>query len=211
MIDLAKSLEEQRTGQRRETDHGPMAKTLSDLVRYREVIRSARPRVVIETGTWTGASAHWFGSQMVAAGAVDPLVVTIDLQPAADLPVFTSTHGGYNICPLYGHSTQDPKIHELLRAVSVLEAPTMVVLDSDHQAEHVREELALYAPFVTPGQYLVVEDTIIRHLPSWTGDGTPADALDHWLPANPEFVPDENLEDSLPDTQHPGGWLRRTA
>jgi cephalosporin hydroxylase len=42
--------------------------------------------------------------------------------------------------------------------------PTLVVLDSDHSAEHVRNELELYAPLLRVGDWLVVEDTNI----GWT-------------------------------------------
>ena len=218
MIDLERSLFEQAHNQRRQTDHGPMAKTLADLVRYREIIRHHQPTVLVETGTWTGASAHWFGRQMDQAlprpgrGRGDgappaPVVVTVDVQEAT----IVQGHPYTLLCPR-GDST-DPELVERIRGALVPEDRVMVVLDSDHQAEHVARELDLYAPLVTPGQYLVVEDTLCRWVVGWTGKGTPADALDaFWAtPASEAFELDEELEDMMPDTQHPGGWLRRRA
>jgi len=35
----------------------------------------------------------------------------------------------------------------------------MVILDSDHSEEHVSKELELYAPLVTKGSILIIEDT----------------------------------------------------
>ena len=35
----------------------------------------------------------------------------------------------------------------------------MVILDSNHEKEHVLQELALYAPLVTKGSALIIEDT----------------------------------------------------
>jgi len=35
----------------------------------------------------------------------------------------------------------------------------MVFLDSDHSMEHVARELKAYGPMVTPGCYMVVDDT----------------------------------------------------
>ena len=42
----------------------------------------------------------------------------------------------------------------------------MVILDSNHTHEHVLAELELYAPMVSPGQHLVVADTIVEKLPA---------------------------------------------
>lgn len=212
MIDLAGSLEDQRTHQRRETSHGPMAKTLADLVRYCDVIRETRPTVVVEMGTWTGASAHWFGYQMERANTtqgtlVVPLVVTVDRQ-AVDL----DQEPHYAVVQVVGDSVSADVVAEVRANLWHRDVParTMLVLDSDHSAGHVRAELDAYADLVSPGCYLVVEDTLTRYMPNSGGyDGSPADALDAWLPFHPEFMVDTEVEDLLPRTQHPGGWLLR--
>jgi cephalosporin hydroxylase len=85
----------------------------------------------------------------------------------------------------------------------------MVVLDSDHHAEHVRDELEAYAPLVTPGCYLIIEDTNIAFLDlnDWKGEG-PAEAIASWLPQHPEFAIDRTRE-RFGLSWHPGGWLKR--
>ena len=47
----------------------------------------------------------------------------------------------------------------------------LVILDSDHSARHVSAELEAYAPFVTPGSYMIVEDTNINGHPVATSFG----------------------------------------
>jgi cephalosporin hydroxylase len=48
-------------------------------------------------------------------------------------------------------------------------ASVMVVLDSNHGRDHVLSELRAYGALVTPGQYLVVADTVLGFLaPSQT-------------------------------------------
>jgi cephalosporin hydroxylase len=73
----------------------------------------------------------------------------------------------------------------------------------------VAEELRVWADLVSPGCYLVVEDTALgtQYLPGWGGS---LEAAERWLPAHPDFEVDRSREKFLV-TLHPGGWLRRRA
>jgi cephalosporin hydroxylase len=85
----------------------------------------------------------------------------------------------------------------------------MVILDSDHSAEHVYGELESYSPFVTPGCYLVCEDTNVNGHPVHRKHGPgPTEALRRFLPDHPEFTIDGSRE-LAGMTAHPGGFLRR--
>jgi cephalosporin hydroxylase len=87
--------------------------------------------------------------------------------------------------------------------------PVMVTLDSDHSEENVSRELQLYAPMVTQGSYLVVEDTNVNGHPASSEHGPgPWEAVQAFLAANPDFEPDLNCQRHLL-TFFPNGWLRR--
>lgn len=188
-------------------------KTKDDLRRYGKIISLTKPDVIIETGTNTGASASWFAGST----PVHPLVITIDVDESrwvakADNPNFK----GYR---LIGDSTSE-KTLSIVRKYLDLYRPSriMVSLDSDHSAEHVRREIELYAPLVTPGCYLVVEDGVL----AWLNDaqlrahgcdyeGTPLDAIERWRNRGwGPFTRDHAIEaiGSVP-TMNPAGWWRR--
>ena len=85
----------------------------------------------------------------------------------------------------------------------------LVVLDDDHGAAHVLRELAAYGPFVTPGSYLVVEDTNVNGHPVMPGHGPgPHEAVEQFLTTNRDFVVDRSREKFLL-TYFPDGWLRK--
>lgn len=89
---------------------------------------------------------------------------------------------------------------------------TMVLLDSDHRAAHVRREMELYAALVSPGSYLIVNDTNINGHPSVVGNKGrgpgPFEAVEDFLTEHPEFERDERCERYLL-TLNPSGYLRR--
>ena len=87
----------------------------------------------------------------------------------------------------------------------------MVVLDSNHKAFHVLDELRAYHPLVTPGGYLVVEDTNINGHPVEPEFGPgPMEALAEFLQENDDFEVDAAREKFML-TYNPGGWLRKKA
>lgn len=180
----------------------PILKNPMDVWVYQEILWDLRPTLIIETGTAYGGSALFFAGMLDRRG--EGRIISIDIEPHETLPQHP------RITYLRGSSV-DEQIVAAVRASAAYEARVMVVLDSDHSAAHVRKELDCYAPMVTPGQFLVVEDTNIDQRPvdlGWMGGPGPGKALDAWLPAHPEFQPDLLAERFLM-TFYPGGWLRR--
>ena len=77
------------------------------------------------------------------------------------------------------------------------------------QAQHVARELAAYSGLVTPGCYLIVEDTNVNGRPVLPGFGPgPAEALETFLATDDGFEVDRTREKLLM-TFNPGGFLRR--
>jgi len=128
--------------------------------------------------------------------------VSVDIDPRPGRPVHP------RVTYLTGSST-DEAILDQLRARARGRSPVMAILDSDHSREHVAAELSLYAPLVTVGSYLVVEDTNVNGHPVLPEFGPgPREAVDAFLAANSAFEVDESREKFLM-TFNPRGFLRR--
>jgi cephalosporin hydroxylase len=183
-------------------EHVPLLKNPLDLWVYQEVIFDLKPTLIIETGTAYGGSALYFARQLDRLGQGS--VISIDLDPAETLPQHK------RITYVKGSSV-DQDIVEAVARCAQTHPRVMVVLDSDHSAAHVFQELDAYAQLVTTGQFLVVEDTNITGHPvpvSWKGGPGPHEAVEEFLAIHPEFARDVLAERYLL-TMHPGGWLRR--
>jgi cephalosporin hydroxylase len=170
-----------------------------------EIIHQTKPTTIIETGTAFGGSALFFAHALDRLGAGQVLSIDIDRE---DPPL---SHPRIRF--MRGLSSVDRVLVDTLRdfARNNPNERIMVVLDSDHRAPHVAAELEAYAPLVTPGCFLVIEDTNMSgHPVPWDAGPGPAEAVAAWLPHHPEFEPDALAERYLL-TMHPGGWLRRLA
>ena len=85
----------------------------------------------------------------------------------------------------------------------------MVTLDSDHSRDHVLEELRIYSKLVTPGCYLIVEDSNINGHPVLPDFGPgPMEALEDFLAEDSSFVVDRSREKFLLSF-NPRGCLRK--
>lgn len=167
----------------------------TDLMIYQEIIYGVRPDLIIETGTRFGGSAVFFGDMCKLLG--HGRVVSIDIHADA-----TPSHPFVSY--IKGDSS-NPEIASILAPSGIV----MVILDSDHRRRHVLKELDLWAPFVSPGSYLIVEDCNLNGHPI-DKQGEPAswEALNEWLPLHPGFMRDRGCE-KFGFTANPGGYLRR--
>jgi cephalosporin hydroxylase len=172
-----------------------------DLWVYQEILHEVRPGVVIETGTGYGGSALYLADLCETLGHGE--VFTIDIQDRAtevEHPRLTKILG----------SSADKAIRDHVLREAPGNEPVVVILDSDHTAGHVLSELRLWADTVTPGSYLVVEDTNIDGHPVLPGFGPgPGEAVTSFLAERTDFTIDRSREKFLL-TWNPGGFLRRT-
>jgi cephalosporin hydroxylase len=172
-----------------------------DLWLYQEYIVSARPDVIIETGTYMGGSAMFMASicDMIGHGRI----YTIDKVRWAPQPYHP------RITYLHGSSVL-PNMVARVRDLIGNATKVLVVLDSDHTRDHVLEELRLYSPFVTPGSYVIVEDSNVNGHPVLPEFGPgPMEAINEFMLESNDFTIDRSREDRFLMTFNPSGWLRR--
>ena len=151
-----------------------------------EIIWDARPQVIVETGFARGGSAILFSSILTMIG--DGLVVSVDIDVRDHNRKATEHHPlGDRVALVEGSSTA-PETLDRVRALIPAGARVMAVLDSNHTHDHVLEELRLYGPLVTEGQFLIVSDTVIEDIPpqthrprAWGPGNNPKTALQEYL------------------------------
>ena len=171
-----------------------------DLWVYQEIIQDLKPDLIIETGTRFGGSALFMADVCTLVG--NGRIVTIDIDAPEGRPqddkityVSGSSVAGDIVTKVKGMIEADTKV--------------MVVLDSDHSKAHVFKELQAYAPLVSKGQYLIVEDTNVNGHPVADDFGPgPMEAVDEFLSSNSEFSVDDSRE-KFYLTFSPRGYLRK--
>ncbi|MCL7458165.1 CmcI family methyltransferase [Micromonospora echinofusca] len=188
-----------------------------DMWMIQEIIHETRPDLIIETGTRHGGSALYYATMLGLVG--NGRVATVDVKPehlagpsgwidgetmAVDSPYFD------RVDTMTGSSV-DPAVVAKMREKAQAVERVMVILDSDHSKRHVLAELEAYADLVTPGCYLIVQDTNLSGHPVQAGPWEPGDGP--WE-ALEEFLPDQRFEvdrsrEELMFTWFPGGYLRR--
>ncbi|HET8673294.1 MAG TPA: CmcI family methyltransferase [Thermoleophilaceae bacterium] len=179
----------------------PIWQNVLDLWTIQETISEIRPALLIETGTNRAGSALFYAHLMDLLGT--GRVLTVDIVKLHDV-----THPRVEF--VIGSST-DPEVAERVReAAAEADGPVMVILDGNHDRDHVAAELEIYAPLVTPGSVLLSQDGIIDELPMFrdTRPG-PLPANRRFLARHPEFEWDRERNERFLLTHHPVGWLRR--
>ena len=178
-----------------------VCKYVSDLWAYQEIIWETRPTCIIETGSGCGGSAMFFADMMGELSTNrPPHVISVDL--GSGYPMYDGVH-------FVNGDSVNPETIAAVKKYTHESFRIMVVLDSDHSAAHVLAEMRAYGPLVSPGCYMVVEDTIAADIMPQLGCN-PADAVRDYLVEHPEFEQDRSREKFL-FTSNPGGYLKRKA
>ena len=178
-----------------------------DIWVYRELIFDARPDVLVEIGNRFGGSALWFAHLFDVLGHGRVIAVDIDQSEVHPLarrhPRITWIEGdgveaAVRVMPLIDQSES-----------------VFVVEDASHTYSHTLELMRVYGALVTPGQYMVIEDTVLHNgvenpyfldpgahasVAAYLGSGT----------ASCEWEMDRGAE-RYAITWNPTGFLRRKA
>lgn len=169
---------------------------------YQEILHEVRPDIVIELGSAAGGGTLYLAHILELLG--HGVVVSIDV----DRSDYRAEHE--RIVTITGNSSAP----ETLASVRMLCAGKRVVVihDADHHKEQVLADLLSYAPFVTVGSYLIVEDGIVDLFRPHEALGVlydgPLKATEEFLRRSTDFEVDSQRERYLL-TYNPRGFLRR--
>jgi len=170
-----------------------------------EIIVETHPERIVEAGAMCGGSATMW-AMLLEHVVPDGRVVAIDRQDnmerARTIDVFRRrvdfVHG----------STVAPAVVARVGEM-VAGYRTMVILDSAHDAVHVAAEIEAYAPMVSSGCYLIVQDGFVNGHPLEPDHGHgPFEAVQDFLACDDRFEVDHARERML-FTFNPSGFLRR--
>lgn len=177
-----------------------VAKCPLDLWLYQEILHDLRPDLIIECGTLYGGSAGYLASLCDLLG--QGRILSIDVRPREGRPEHPRIqyHEG---------SSTSPETVALVQSMISEGDTVLAILDSDHRMPHVLDELRTYKDIVTPGSYMIVEDTNLNGHPVAPEFGPgPMEALDAFLKEEDRYEIDAS-KGKFYLSFNPRGYLKR--
>lgn len=208
----------------------PIIQYPQDIVAMQEVIWSAKPDLIIETGIAHGGSLIFSASMLALLDIAEATQTGQTLNPAQprrkvlgiDIDIRTHNRVAIESHPMFARiemiegSSIAQKVVRQVHSIAENYECILVCLDSMHTHDHVLAELEAYAPLVTPGSYCVVFDTIIEVMPAdmfsdrpWGPGNNPKTAVHQYLKDHPEFEIDKQIDQKLLISVAPDGYLKR--
>jgi desulfoferrodoxin-like iron-binding protein len=167
---------------------------------YQEMIWELKPDVIVEIGNAFGGSALAIAHLLDHIGK--GIVVGVDIQH----DTFSDVARAH---PRIALITSDACAGiDAVRAHIRPSDTVLVIEDSLHSYENTLNVLNTYGPLVTPGSYLIVEDSHCRHGLDYGPTPGPYEAIAGFLATHPEFACDRSRE-SFFITFNPTGFLKR--
>jgi cephalosporin hydroxylase len=208
----------------------PIIQYPQDIVAMQELVWTTRPDVIVETGIAHGGSLVLSASLLAMLDICDAIdggelldpekpkrfVVGVDIDIRPHNRAAIDAHPMSNRIRTIQGSSIDSDIVAQVKSIVGDAKRVMVCLDSNHTHDHVLAELKAYADMVTPGCYCIVFDTVIEDLPAelsadrhWGPGDNPKTAVHKWLPHNPHFEIDTQIDAKLLISVAPDGYLKR--
>lgn len=173
----------------------PMIQLPEDMIRIQEVIHTVQPDVIVETGVAHGGSLVFYASLCKAMDRGRVIGVDVEIRPHNRAAI--EAHALFPLITLIEGSSIEPRIVEEVKSLIKPGEKTMVVLDSNHEKQHVLAELRAYSPIVSVGSYIVAMDGIMERLagaprsaPDWSWNN-PRQAALEFVAENDDFVIEE--------------------
>lgn len=193
----------------------PIIQYPQDMIAMQEIIWEIKPDLIIETGIAHGGSLIYYASLLELIGKGEVLGIDIDIREHNRREI--EAHPMFKRIKMIQGSAIDEQLVEQVKEVVKGKQTVLVVLDSNHTEDHVLKELQLYSPFVTPGSYIVVFDTIVEDLPEgyfkekrpWGIGNNPKTAVWKFLKQNDKFEIDAAIDNKLLISVAPDGYLKR--
>ena len=191
----------------------PIIQRPEDIVLAQEIIWETRPDVIIETGIAWGGSVVLYASILELIG--NGKVYAVDkVLPQQNIDAINKYNFSHRINLFKGSSTDQSIIEQISKYIKPTDN-VMVLLDSNHTHEHVYNELKAWSRFVTPGNYLIVSDTIVEELPeqkhrprAWGIGDNPMTATNQFLAETDQFTRDNIYNQKALSSYTRNGYLK---
>jgi cephalosporin hydroxylase len=167
-------------------------------------------------GKGCGGSAMFYASICELLG--EGRVITIDIEGRVDYSKVKEYEWSDRIHFLHGGSTNPLIVDEVYSITGYKDLEkfyygngALVLLDSWHTKEHVKQEMAIYSKFVHVDSYMIIEDTHANgHPVPWEHDNDgPYEAVEDWLKLHGDYWQDDYECEKHLLTFNPKGYLKR--
>ena len=187
----------------------------ADMIALQQIFVEVRPSLVIETGVAHGGSLIYSASLLDMLGISNGRVLGIDIDIRRDNRTVIENHRYSPMIKLCQASSTSSEAIEFVKLHAMQDDIVLVILDSNHSRDHVRQELELYSQFVSDGSFIIAMDGALGYVGDVPGQTTeafennPLPAIQDFVKTHSEFRIESTFDD-LGLTSSPSGALRKT-
>ena len=160
-----------------------------DLALYLKLLQQVRPRTIIEIGSLEGGSAFWLSDQCTALG-LDTQVISLDINPPRNLEDSSTGKVKFLYGDIYNLFASDLTVE-----ISKYARPFLYIEDGPHDYEGCTKALQFFDYFAQSGEYIVIEDGILKDLKARKYKNGPNRAIKKFVTSNDSYSIDRSYCD----------------